>query len=95
MRDNIDLETDELLPVNAICKARIGRRVSPTTLWRWRLKGVNGAKLECVRVGAQWCTTQAAFSRFLRDQQAVQSQPEAPSERDEATTRRLQAAGLL
>lgn len=92
----IDLENDELLPVIEVCQARLGRRISPVTLWRWRLKGVNGSKLECVRVGARWFTTHAAFTQFLREQQP----PPAPAEEDsgvrsESMTRRLKAAGLL
>lgn len=97
MRETIDLEIDELIPVNEICQARLKRRLSPATLWRWRLKGVNGAKLECVRVGAVWCTTHAAFTRFLRAQQRDQADVAEgqPGERPEPTRRRLQAAGLL
>lgn len=70
MRDPIiDLSADQLLPVNVIVKRRLNKRVSPATIWRWRLRGVNGATLECIKVGNHWCTTDAAFSEFLRAQQ--------------------------
>lgn len=95
MRDAIDLETDELLPVNRICKTRIGKRMSPATLWRWRLKGVNGARLECVRVGASWCTTHEAFSRFLRAQQQCEPLNRESADHSESTRRHLEDAGLL
>ena len=47
----INLETDKLRPLSYVIRDRIGKRTSPATLWRWRLKGVNGVRLECVRVG--------------------------------------------
>ena len=95
----IDPEVDDLRPINDIVKARFGNRNSPATNWRWRLKGVNGAKLSCVRFGGCWCTTAAAFADFIRAQTA-NCQPatldtEAPTERSAATTKKLAAAGLL
>ena len=95
----IDFATDNLAPVADVIRERLGRRVGPATLWRWRLRGINGAKLECVRCGARWMTTPAAFGEFLRLQTA-NSQPQtldsdAPTERSAATTKKLRAAGLL
>jgi hypothetical protein len=71
---SIDCEVDDLRPVNEIIKARLGKRVCSSTLWRWRLKGVNGVRLECVRVGGLWATTAEAFARFL-DAQTAALQP--------------------
>jgi len=99
MASLIDPEVDDLRPVNDFVKARFGKRISPATSWRWRLKGVNGAKLSCVRFGGCWCTTAAAFADFIRAQTAnCQPAPlgtDAPTERSEATKRKLAAAGLL
>ncbi|MEX1230833.1 MAG: DUF1580 domain-containing protein [Planctomycetaceae bacterium] len=95
----IDLEHDDLRPVTVIAKERTGRRPSPGTVWRWRLKGCRGAKLESVLVNGCWCTTVAAFARFVRDQtdaaNAACTAADISTERDEATTRRLKAAGLI
>ncbi len=95
----IDLEVDDLRPINDFVKARFGKRNSPATNWRWRLNGVNGAKLECVRFGGCWCTTAGAFADFIRAQTAnCQPAPldsDAPTERSAATTKKLAAAGLL
>ena len=95
----IDIEVDDLRPVNDFVKARFGKRISPATNWRWRLKGVNGAKLECVRFGGCWCTTRAAFADFIRVQtancQPVMLDSAAPTERSAATTAKLKASGLI
>ena len=95
----INLETDDLIPVGQLLKQRLGKRISPATLWRWRLKGINGARLECVLCGGCWMTTAAAFAEFVRSQTAnCQPAPmddAAPTERSEVTKRKLAAAGLL
>jgi hypothetical protein len=98
----IDAAADQLRPVNDVIKARLGKRISPATLWRWRLRGVNGVKLECLRLGGCWVTSDAAFAEFLRAQTenalaacAGGSADDAPSERSPEKVRRLKAAGLL
>lgn len=40
-----------------------GKRIHPSTLHRWRRKGVRGVKLQCRRVGNEWFTSQ----RYLDD----------------------------
>ncbi len=98
----IDPFKDHLRPVGEIIKARLGKRISPTTLWRWRLKGVNGVRLQCLRLGGSWVTSEAAFGEFLRAQTENAlaacrggAEVEAPTERSPEKVRRLQAAGLL
>ena len=96
---SINLETDDLRPVNDFVQARFGKRISPATAWRWRLRGINGAKLEVVKFGGCWCTTKDAFAEFLRRQnENCQPSPldtDAPAERSAATTKKLRAAGVL
>lgn len=92
----IDLESDRLEPINVIAHRRTGRKVSPSTLHRWRLKGVKGAKLEAVYVSGLWCTTEAAFADFLRRQtEAANAACTGETSRTPATERRLRDAGLL
>ena len=95
----INLETDDLIPVGQLLKQRLGTRKSPATVWRHRLKGINGARLECVLCGGCWMTTVGAFAEWVRQQTAnCQSAPlgnDAPAERTAATTKKLAAAGLL
>ena len=96
MTPTIDLEHDELIPVGELVRRRLGKRLSPATLWRWRLKGVGGVRLEAVRVGGVWCTTPAAFADFIRRQTAaaLSRHDEGDVERSDVTQRRLTAAGL-
>jgi hypothetical protein len=42
-----------------------GSRPSYTTFWRWWRHGVNGVKLETVRVGGKRFTTAEAMQRFV------------------------------
>lgn len=94
----IDLQRDTLVPVQTMCVERLGRRVSPQSVWRWIVKGCSGAKLEAVRVSGKWHTTPAAFAAFIEAQTAsALPVPEAEEDcrRTEATERRLREAGLL
>lgn len=95
----IDADHDDLRPVNEIVKARLGKRVSPATLWRWIRKGTRGARLEVVYVAGCWCTTEGAFGEFLRQQTANalgdDAPPESPAPRTAEKTAKLRRAGLL
>ena len=100
MASKINPEVDDLRPVNDIVQARTGKRNNPATTWRWRLKGVNGAKLPMVRVSGVWCTTAAAFAEFIREQTENCSPAplatDAPGVgRSAATAAKLAAAGLV
>lgn len=99
MATTINPEVDDLRPVNEFVAARFGKRISPATLWRWRLRGTNGAKLICVRFGGCWCTTAAAFADFVRAQTENCSpatiSDAVPAERSAVTAKKLAAAGLL
>jgi len=101
MPATIDLEHDELLTLGQACRL-LPRKPSPPTLWRWRVKGVkiNGQciKLEAVRCGGVWVTTQAAMVDFI-ERQTTAATPATDDQPDEtrspATERRLAAAGLV
>lgn len=96
----IDLERDELTPVAPLVERTCGRRISPPTLWRWRVQGVRGVKLECYLIAGKWCTTSAALAEFIRASSAAAT-PQAPPlegdarERLPKTERRLRERGLL
>lgn len=95
----IDPERDTLIPAAKLIEQKTGRRPSPQQSWRWRTRGVNGARLECVRIGSQWYTTEAAFSEFIRAQSGDSwksgSPVTPPKEREDQMRRRLKAAGLM
>jgi hypothetical protein len=53
--------------------SRLGRPVSPATIWRWCREGVKVpgfgiVRLECVRISGRWITSVEAISRFVARQ---------------------------
>jgi hypothetical protein len=90
-----------LITLSEACR-QLPSKPAPSTLWRWRHKGVciNGRriKLQCVRVGGQWYTTPTHFAEFIRAQTEAALAPpvtESATERTPQTNRRLTAAGLI
>jgi hypothetical protein len=64
--------------------ARFPGRPSLCTLWRWRLKGVRGRKLESVVIGGTPYTSLEALERFAQHQGGT----EAPTIRTSAARER-------
>lgn len=64
----IDLERDLLVPVRELSRRRLGRHISPATLWRWIHKGTAGGCLEAVFANGTWYSTETALADFLRRQ---------------------------
>lgn len=92
---------EKLLTLSEACRM-FPNKPSPATLWRWRVKGVNGVRLSCIRVGRSWLTTKAALLDFLEKQTQAHTTETPPkssttggAERSEALTRRLREAGCL
>ena len=50
----------------------LGRRPDQSTLYRWCFKGVNGQKLECVKIAGRIITSKQALTRFIVNQQIPQ-----------------------
>lgn len=97
--DNADQERDPLLPLH-VALAFLPRRPSPPTLWRWRVRGVNGVKLRCVRCGHQWMTRRSFVEEFLRAQTAASDKrrvalKDAPTARSAEKACDLREAGLM
>lgn len=91
-----------LLHEQRISIAEAGRRagnVAPTTVWRWRTKGVKGVKLEAFAIGGRQYTTVEALERFITGvtvaNEAATEERSESDERSQATERWLQAADLL
>jgi len=101
---SIDLQHEELLTLSEACQL-LPRIPSPSTLWRWRTKGVvaNGQRirLTCVRAGGVWYTSRQSFAEFLRRQTdaALGASDTSDSANDdartEAQTAKLRNARLL
>ena len=41
-----------------------GKRIHPSTLYRWARTGFSGVRLETIRVGRRLCTSRQALQRF-------------------------------
>lgn len=72
----IDVFSEELLPIAKSGVAFPGSNPSQATIQRFRLKGINGIKLESVKVGGLRYTSREAISRFI----AAQNAEDAPTE---------------
>ncbi len=46
--------------------ALLPHRPSYPTVFRWAIKGIDGTRLEAVRMGRRWYTTRAALDTFSR-----------------------------
>ncbi|MDA8563103.1 DUF1580 domain-containing protein [Mariniblastus sp.] len=64
----IDVTKETLIPfrdVPAWTKERLGKRIHPSTIHRWRLRGVRGVRLETLLIGGTRNTSAEALSRFF------------------------------
>ena len=52
-----------------------GRKLSIATLWRWINSGLQGVRLETVKIDGTRCTSVEAVQRFIRDTQGHGSPP--------------------
>lgn len=94
---HLDVENGKLEPIAKIYRDTTGKRLNPPTQWRWIKKGNRGIRLEAVPVNGCWCTTRHAFAQWLIEQANARLADPTPenTERDERTTRKLRAAGLI
>lgn len=74
----INVETEEILTLNQAARQIPGGAVSLCTMYRWRLKGVHGVKLECLRVGQEWRTSREAILRFIARLNPTTAAPPTP-----------------
>ena len=77
----IDLAAEEVLSLSDAARALPsvhGRRVHPSTLWRWARKGIRGVRLEYARLGRSILTTRAALTDFAARLAAADFAPGTP-----------------
>ena len=79
---------EKLMPLPAAVEAATGQRPHPSTVYRWRLAGVRGVRLETVRCGGRRLTSIEAVRRFLAGVTAATDGVSAPVR----TNRQRQAA---
>lgn len=64
----ISISTETVLSLHEACRRlparRAGRPTHPATLHRWATTGINGTKLETLRIGGVVCTSIEALQRF-------------------------------
>src|SRR5262245_18223544 len=97
----IDVSSEEIVTFSQLARRlprrRNDRPVHVSTIHRWRIHGVKGARLECVKIGGGWCTSMEAFQRWVDQLTAIQTgdepSPASPQQgrgrnkRDEDTER--------
>jgi hypothetical protein len=60
----LQILTEDVLTLNQATR-ELPTRTHLSTLYRWAKSGVNGRKLETVKVGSQIVTSRQALTRFL------------------------------
>ena len=64
----IDISKEPLITLNEAARSlpggRPGRPLNLSTVFRWVTEGTRGVKLEAVRLGGRWYTTEEALQRF-------------------------------
>lgn len=75
-RGGIDTTVERTVPLakaaRQVASVRSDGHTHPGTLHRWRLFGINGVRLECIKVGGVWHTSPQALQRFFESVTAVQ-----------------------
>ena len=52
-----------------------GRRIHPSTLWRWHSKGIRGVRLDTLRLGGRILCSVEAVTRFAAKLTELDQQP--------------------
>lgn len=63
----IDLQRENPVSFGKLARSlprRSDKPVAPSTVHRWRLHGIQGIRLEAIKIGGTWHTTDEAFQRF-------------------------------
>ena len=70
------------------------KKVHPSTLHRWRSKGIRGIRLVCTRIGGCWYTTQNALEEFCRKLSASPESKPSPKVDSTLIDRELEKRGF-
>jgi hypothetical protein len=97
----IDVDNESVITFPEAARA-LPNRPNLSTLWRWRMQGVRGIKLEIICIGGRTYTSREALARFLERVTAAKSGEPVPTrtnrhrQRDQRAARKqLAEAGLL
>jgi hypothetical protein len=81
---DIDIAMEKLVLLNRL-RESIPGRPNLSTLWRWRLRGVRGVKLEVVVVGGRVYSSREAVARFIAATTAAASRDSIAATGDAAS----------
>ncbi len=62
----IDIFSEYVISISQSAREWKGGEVHCSTVHRYRLSGIRGVKLECVRIGGRWHTSWQAIDRFIK-----------------------------
>jgi len=82
---------EKLLSLPAAVEAATGQRPHPSTLHRWRLRGISGVRLETVRCGGKRLCSVESVRRFL---DGVTAATDGPQHSTPARTNRQREAAI-
>jgi hypothetical protein len=83
----VDSRGEETIPLSQVPDLPIigrgtrGRRVAPSTIYRWASRGCRGVQLEVIRVGGVLKTTVSAVERFAHRLSGLPAEPDAKPQR--------------
>lgn len=86
----IDIHSDRVLSLTDATKALPpigGKRLHPSTVWRWCRQGIRGVHLEYARLGHRIVTSEDAIARFAERLAEADVPPGGPKLDDTPKTR--------
>ena len=82
----IDVQTETVVTLREACERlphrRAGRPTHPTTLVRWIDEGIDGIRLDGIRIGMSRCTSVEALQRFFEELTSAHEQSQKQAEAD-------------
>jgi Protein of unknown function (DUF1580) len=68
--DCLDVNVEKLMTFRELTKRiphrRSNRPLALSTIHRWRANGIRGVRLDAIRIGGSWLTSEEAFARFCQ-----------------------------
>ena len=93
----IDVVNEKMMPFRQVpkwCEKHIGKRIHPTTIHRWRIRGARGVKLDTILIGGQRFTSVETLLRFFAESTEAESPASASVTLDRHQQARVKAADI-
>ncbi len=90
----IDITREKMRTISEAAKVFPGNPAI-CTIWRWGSKGINGIRLDTLKCGGKWFTSDEAIERFIErctaaaDDDAISADPVVSQDSDAVCKRRL------